>query len=230
MEALRTQLMAMGEAPLRAFNAKLIPTVPAESILGIRIPALRAMAARLLKEEPALRQAFLQSLPHAYLEENLLHALFINQEKAFPDATAWLDAFLPHVDNWAVCDILSPKAWKKSPEEAMPVIEAWLSDPHPYTVRFAMGQLMQLCSKSSFRPAHLSLIQAAITDHYYVMMMASWYYAEVMAHHSETVYAFLQDAALPPFVRRKSIQKALESRKITPSWKESLRSLRETIR
>lgn len=230
MQQIHDHLLSMGEAGMRQFNARLIPTVSPDQILGIRIPHLRTYAVKLGKETPAACDAFLNSLPHRYLEENLLHALLINAIKGFPEATQRLQAFLPHVDNWAVCDILSPRAWKKQPDAALSQIQRWLADAHPYTVRFAMGQLMELFSKERFQPIHLTWIMDAITDHYYVGMMAAWYYAEVMAFHPETVYDFLSIAGLPPFVFRKSIQKALESRKISPEWKDKLRQRRENAR
>lgn len=219
-------LQSMGEESLRQFNARLIPNIPADIILGIRIPALRKMAVELGKGEPETCRAFLSALPHHWLEENLLHALLINQEKGFHKATTLLEQFLPFVDNWAVCDILSPKSWKAAPDEAMLLIRSWLSHTHPYTVRFAMEQLMTLFAKDRFQPDHLHLVKQSITDHYYVGMMAAWYYAEVMSHHPETVYDFLSKEALPAFVWGKSIQKSLESRKVSPEWKASLRSLR----
>ena len=214
-----SRLFAMQDVKYRDFQSKLIPNVPPDLFIGIRTPDLRKYARELYKEEkdPAagsIRQdsfleAFLEDLPHQYFDENQLHAFVISEEKNFDVCIARIERFLPFVDNWATCDQLSPKVFKKNRDALLPCLRKWISSDHTYTVRFAIS------------------VQS---EEYYVRMMIAWYFATALAKQYDAVLPFLEERRLDPWTHNRTIQKAVESYRITPEQKTYLRSLKIPMR
>ena len=178
MTELQKVLFSQQDVGYRDFQSKLIPTVDASSVIGVRVPVLRQTAKVLADSDAAI---FLRSLPHAYYEENMLHAFLLERVKNFDACITELDAFLPFVDNWAVCDSMNPKILGKHKQELLPVIERWLSATHPYTVRFAIKLLMTWFLDADFSPVYLKRVAAVRSDEYYVNMMVAWYFATALA-------------------------------------------------
>ena len=112
------ELFALQDKEYRDFTAKLIPNVDKEKIIGIRVPILRKFAKEFYKNKSAAEE-FLSALPHHYYEENLLHGFLIEQIKDFQSAVEHTEAFLPFVDNWAVCDTFSPKIFQKTSQGSL---------------------------------------------------------------------------------------------------------------
>ena len=222
---IRERLLALNDPDYQAFASGLLPTVDRARIIGVRMPALRRLA-RELRDRPEA-QGFLLALPHHYLEENHLHGLFINDLKDYTAAAAALDRFLPHVDNWATCDLLSPRAFKSHPPDLYPgQIEAWLASPHPFGVRFAIGQMMGLYLDARFEPEMLERVAAIPTEEYYVRMMVAWYFATALAKQPEAALPLIARQALPRWTHNKAIQKAVESYRIPAELKTHLKTLR----
>ncbi len=219
-----SRLQALREEPFAAFQRKLIPTAPPETIIGVRTPALRALARELAGTAEA--EAFLGRLPHAFFDENQLHAFLLGREKDFDRCAARVDAFLPFVDNWATCDQLSPEVFRRHREALLPLIRRWLQAEHPYTVRFAMGLLMQHFLDGAFDPAYPALVAGVRSGEYYVDMMAAWYFATALAKQYDAVLPYLAERRLPPRIHAKANQKALESDRIPPERKAYLKTLR----
>ncbi len=223
--AIRAQLLALSDEKNAAFVAKLLPNVPAERILGGRTPALRALA-KSLDPESSDVQKFLHTLPHVLFEEDQLHAFLISRIRDFDACAAAVREFLPYIGNWATCDQLSPPVFRRKAELLLPDITQWLRTGTEYTVRFAVGMLMQHFLDARFRPEYPEWVLAADPEPYYVYMEQAWYFATALAKQPGHILPYFTEHRLPERVHRKAIQKAIESRRIPDDTKDYLRTLR----
>ena len=221
-----SQLLKMQDKEYSAFQARIIPSVEKEKILGIRTPQLRTLAKSLAKEEDT--ETFLQSLPHKYFEENQLHAFLLSLEKDFNKCISQIENFLPHIDNWATCDQLSPKSFKKEKEKLLPYIKTWIKSEKTYTVRFAIGMLMQYFLDENFCDQYASMVAKIKSDEYYVNMMRAWYFATALAKQYDLVLPYIQQKKLDAWTHNKAIQKSIESYRITDEQKSYLKTLKVT--
>jgi 3-methyladenine DNA glycosylase AlkD len=223
-KALQDRLFAMQDVEYRAFNSKLIPTVDPTVIIGVRTPALRKFAKAYAKEREAAE--FLKILPHKYYEENNLHACLIELMTDYDQVIAALDVFLPYVDNWATCDLLRPKIFKKHLSELLKKIKIWLLDEYchkTYTVRFAVEMLMTFYLDEHFRREYLEWVAAIRSEEYYVNMMIAWFFATALAKQYDAALPYIEQQRLAPWTHNKTIQKACESYRISAEQKEKLR-------
>ena len=223
-EEIVAELFRLQDKKYAAFQAKLIPTIPEDKIIGVRTPELRAFAKELSADEG--KDAFLAALPHQYFEEDQLHAFVISLDKDFDKCVAEVEAFLPFVDNWATCDQLSPKAFKKTPEKLLPHIETWLKSDKVYTVRFGIGMLMQHFLDGRFEPKYADMVAAVKSDEYYINMMIAWYFATALAKQYDAILPYLKGKRLAPWTHNKAIQKSVESYRITDEQKAYLKTLK----
>ena len=227
--AIRETLLTHADGDYKAFQSPLMPTVDPNTVIGVRTPILRRMAKEL--RGTAGGEALMRDLPHAYFEENQLHAFLIEAIPDFTAAVAAVDAFLPYVDNWATCDQLSPKAFKGNFADLLPHIRRWMADPAPYTCRFGLEMLMRYGLQAEFDPVFLAeAAYPAVTgrEHYYVRMMVSWFFATALAYQYEATLPYLAENRLPLWIHNKTIQKACESYRVPPERKADLRALRRT--
>jgi len=206
------------------FQAKLCPGIDRSTIIGVRIPLQRKLAKEIIKLEDT--KAFLEELPHKYYDENILHAVLLSELKDYEECVSRVEAFLPYVDNWAVCDIMSPKVFKKHREELLPVVKSWIASDRVYTSRFGMEMLMSFYLDETFRPEYLELPAAVQSDEYYLQMMQAWFYATALAKQWEATIPYLLDNCLNVWTHNKTIQKAKESYRITKEQKEYLQGLK----
>ena len=225
-ETVRGRLFALRDETNAAFMARLVPTLPPESVLGVRMPDCRALAKELCRM-PDIGE-FLTDLPHRYLDENNLHALILNEEKDCAAAVAAIDAFLPYVDNWATCDALRPKAFKKHPSALPDECRRWMRSGATYTVRFGIEMLMTHYLDEDFRPEYLEDVSIIKNKEYYVNMMIAWYFATALAKQYEAAISYIEQRRLDQWTHNKTIRKAIESCRITEERKAYLRTL--TIR
>ena len=221
---LRQQLFAMADPSYKSFHSALMPTVDPDTVIGIRTPMLRKFAADFAKTENAA--AFLRDLPHRYYEENNLHGFLLEKIRDYDTLIAELNRFLPHINNWATCDLISPKIFPKHREELLEQIRIWVRDEHTYTVRFAVGMLMKFYLDDAFDPAFPELVAKIRSEEYYINMMIAWYFATALAKQYDAILPYLENRRLDPWTHNKTIQKAIESRRITPEQKSLLRSLK----
>jgi 3-methyladenine DNA glycosylase AlkD len=221
----RERLEALADAKNADFVASLTPDVPREKILGVRFPALRALAKQLRGTPEAA--AFLAALPHETFEENNLHAVLLSGIRDYDALLAALDAFLPFVDNWSTCDTLRPAAVKRRPDEFARVIEGYLASERPYTVRFGIEMLMAYYLNEHFDPKQLEKVAAIRSEHYYVHMMQAWYFATALAKQYESTLPILEERRLDRRTHNKTIQKAIESYRVSDEHKAYLKTLRE---
>ena len=226
MEKILDELFSLQDEEYREFNSKLIPTVSKENVIGIRIPVLRKYEKEIRNSEKA--KEFLNSLPHKYTEEYNLHALLLENIKSYEDTIKALNDFLPFVDNWATCDIMSIKIFKKHLDILPGQLDIWLNSSHTYTIRFAIKMYMSYYLDENFDVAYMTKISKIQSDEYYVNMMLSWYFATALAKQYETAIKFLEENKLSQWVHNKTIQKAIESYRITAEQKTYLRTLKRT--
>ena len=223
-DEIRDELFRLQDAKYRDFQRKLIPTVPPEKVIGVRTPALRAMAKQVGKREDI--GAFLEDLPHTYFDENQLHAFILSGMKDYAECLSAVDRFLPYVDNWATCDQLSPKVFRKHKPELLTSVRKWIASGETYTVRFGVGMLMEHFLDGDFDPVYLETVAAIRSEEYYVRMIAAWYFATALAKQYESALPFLEGRRLDVWTHNKTIQKAVESYRITPEQKAFLRGLK----
>lgn len=221
---IRERLFQMQDIGYRDFHARLMPTVDKESVIGVRIPLLRKLAKELFKM-PGIGE-FMQQLPHTYYEENNLHGYLIEQIKDYDTCIREVERFLPYVDNWATCDTMSPKIFKKYREELLGKIRRWLHSDQTYTIRFAIGMLMQFYLDEAFEPEYLQWAAEVTSEEYYVKMMVAWYFATALAKQYDTALPYLRENKLEKWTHNKTIQKAVESNRITADQKTYLRTLK----
>ena len=217
-------LFQLQDKSYRDFQSKLIPTIPVETIIGVRIPAIRKLAKEYGKDPESVE--FLKQLPHTYYDENILHALLVAEIKDYEVCVKEVEHFLPYVDNWAVCDIFSPKVFRKNKDKLIDKIREWTASDHPYTCRFGMGMLMTHFLDEDFRVEYLEIPAAVHSEEYYVNMMIAWFYATALAKQWDATIGYIEDQRLDTWTHNKTIQKARESYRITPEQKEYLKTLK----
>ena len=227
MTSLQERLFAVQDKQYAAFQAKLTPGVPVESFIGIRVPVLRKFAKEFTKETEC--KEFLQQLPHEYYDENMLHGLLISEVKDYEECIRLTDRFLPFVDNWAVCDIMSPKVFAKHKKELLAKIKTWSKSSHVYTCRFGIETLMSHYLDKDFRAEYLEIPASVRSEEYYVKMMVAWFFATALAKQWDQAIPYIEQKRLAPWTHNKTIQKAIESYRITPEQKEYLRTLKIKI-
>ena len=208
----------------RAFQTKLVPNIPPESILGVRTPQLRAIAKEVFQSGE--REAFLRDLPHRYYEENLIHFFVLSMIKDFDRCVGEVEAFLPYVDCWPVSDQAMPKVFCRNHEKLLPYVKKWIATEQVYTARFGIRMLMNEYLGEDFREEYLELVASKRGEDYYLKMMAAWYFATALAKRYEETLPYLEERRLEDWVHKKAIQKALESYRVTDEHKEYLKSLR----
>ena len=224
VDEIRKELLRLQDVQYRDFQSKLIPTTDKNFFIGVRTPALRALAKQLCKREDV--GAFLGDLPHSYFDENQLHAFIISEMRDYEACLREVQRFLPFVDNWATCDQMSPKVFKKHRPELLEPIWDWLKSEHTFTVRFGVGMLMEHFLDDAFDPAYPAAVAAIRSEEYYVRMMVAWYFATALAKQYDAALPFLKERRLDPWTHNKTIQKAIESFRISPETKAYLRTLK----
>ncbi len=225
MESIRERLFALQDPAYRKFGAKLIPTVAKEHIIGVRTPALRALAKEL--DSSAETSAFLKELPHLYFEENQLHAFLLCRIRVFDRCLEEVDRFLPFMDNWATCDQMSPAVFRKNRDALLPHVRRWMADERTYVRRFGIGMLMTHYLDGEFRPEQPGWVAEMRAEEYYVNMMRAWYFATALAKQWDAALPYLERGALDRWTHNMTIRKSVESDRISPERKELLRTLRK---
>ena len=223
-KTVRERLFELRDEGYREFQAALMPTVQKELIIGVRTPALRKFAKELGKTPAA--EEFIKVLPHKYYEENNLHAFLLEGIKDYDECVSEVSRFLPFVDNWATCDMMSPKVFKKHPEHLFEQIKIWLSAKDTYTVRFGLGMLMSRFLDENFRPECLVLAAKIRSEEYYVKMMVAWFFATALAKQYDAALPYIENHRLEQWTHNKAIQKAAESFRVTDEHKAYLKTLK----
>ena len=224
VDEIRKELFKLQDIKYRDFQKKLIPTSDPDSVIGVRTPELRKYAKQLAKEDNIV--VFLNDLPHMYFDENQLHAFIISELKDYMRCIDEVERFLPYVDNWATCDQMSPKVFKKHRQELLERINIWIGSKETYTVRFGIGMLMEHFLDEDFDEKYPEMVADVRSEEYYVNMMIAWYFATALAKQYDAVIPYIEEHRLDVWTHNKTIQKSVESYRITQEQKEYLRSLK----
>ena len=218
------KLYALEDLEYKKLVSKLTPNISMDSIIGVRIPEIRKLA----KENVNTKEAefFLNNLPHKYYDENILHGSLLSEIKDYDKCIEYIDKFLPYIDNWAVCDTLLPKVFKKNTDKLIEKINAWIKDKHIYTVRFAISMLMRLYLDDNYDKKYLNIVSKVKTNEYYLKMMVAWYFATALAKRWDDTIYYLENNKLDTWIHNKTITKACESYRVTNEHKEYLRKLK----
>ena len=223
MENIKRKLFEMQDKKYQEFQSKLLPTIDSKKMIGVRTKELRKYAKRLIKED---YKSFLDELPHNYFDENQLHAFIISEIKDYNECINYIDKFLPYVDNWATCDQLSPKIFKKNKDLLLDKIKEWIKSKDTYTIRFGIRMLMQYYLDDNFKDKYLEWIISIKSNEYYVNMMIAWFFATALAKQYDSVIKVIEEKKLDVWIHNKTIQKAVESYRITNEQKEYLKKLK----
>ncbi len=224
LQEIQKKLFALQDKGYQAFHSRLMPTVPSEKVIGVRTPLLRKLAKQLAGTPEA--ETFLRSVPHAYYEENNLHAFLLEQIRDYGMALAETEKFLPYIDNWATCDCFCPRVFAKHKAELLAPIRRWLDSGEVYTMRFAMNMLMRYYLEEAFRPEYLEWVAGVHSGEYYLNMMRAWYFATALAKQPQAALPWLTEKRLDVWTHNKTIQKAVESYRVPAEMKQRLRALR----
>ena len=225
IEEIRKQLFELQDVEYRDFQSKLIPGTETVAFIGVRTPELRKLAKELSKREDI--GLFLADLPHKFFDENQLHAFVISGTKDYATCLAEVETFLPYVNNWATCDQMSPKVFRKHRGKLLEPVRRWMKSDETYTIRFGIGMLMEHFLDEDFEPEYVQMVAGIRSEEYYVNMMIAWYFATALAKQYETVLPYIEEHRLDSWTHNKTIQKSVESFRISLEQKEHLRSLKE---
>ena len=221
---IREELFSLQDPGYRDFQGALIPSNKDASMIGVRTPELRRLARTYAGREDIAE--FLDDLPHQYFDENQLHAFIISGIKDYEKCVKEVIRFLPYVDNWATCDQMSPKVFRKHRQELAEQAEEWIGSDHTYTVRFGIKMLMDHFLEEEFDLMYPEMVAQVRSEEYYIRMMIAWYFATALAKQYDAVLPFIENRRLDPWTHNKTIQKAVESFRVTPEHKEYLKSLK----
>ena len=221
---IREELFKLQDVSYGDFQAKLTPGIPRELFIGVRVPNVRKLAKMIVKDYDTTE--FLNQLPHKYYDEDMLHGLIVSEIKDYDACIKAVDEFLPYVNNWAVCDIMSPKIFKKNKAVLLDKIREWVSSDKTYTCRFGIEMLMSHYLDDDFRSEYLDIPGSVHSDEYYVKMMVAWFFATALAKKWDVTIKYIEECKLDIWVHNKTIQKACESNRILPEQKDYLRTLK----
>ena len=223
MKEIEKELFKLQDKKYQEMQFKIIPNIDNSTIIGVRTPEIKKLAKELIKGD---YKDFLEELPHKYFDENQLHAFIISEIKDYDECISYINKFLPYIDNWATCDQLSPKVFKKNTDKLLDEIKVWIKSKETYTIRFGIGCLMQYYLDDNFKEEYLNLVSRIKSNEYYVNMMIAWYFATALAKQYDSTIKYIESNKLDIWVHNKTIQKAIESYRITDKQKDYLRKLK----
>ena len=227
MKTFMIEIEKLKDEKYKKFTEKLVPNINGECIIGVSIPKLRALAKKLFKEQKENCELFLKESHHKTLEENILHAFFICEIKDINTTLTYTEKFLPHIDNWILCDVFLPKIFGKYLDIILGKIKMWMCQKKPFTVRFAIELLLKYFLDDAFDVEYLNWVAEIESNEYYVNMMRAWFFAEALVKQQDETLQLLQDNKLPTWVHNKAIQKACESRRISSNFKLELKKMKK---
>ena len=218
------KLIKYKDEEYKHFQEKLVPNISPDLIIGIRTPNLRTLAKDIYYSDQ--KDEFLNNLPHKYYEENLIHFFMISLIKDFDECVNKVEEFLPYVDCWPVSDQSSPIIFKKNHLKLLPYIKKWIDSKHTYTSRFGIRMLMNEFLDGDFKVEYLKIVAEKKGEDYYLKMMIAWYFATALAKQYDATIYYFTNYKLDKWIHNKTIQKALESYRVTQEHKNYLRTLK----
>ncbi len=218
------RLISYQDEKYKDFQSKLVPNIDKKSIIGVRTPQIKNIVKEISNTTEATK--FLQILPHKYYEENLIHFFLISKIKDFDECVKEVEKFLPYINCWPVCDQAAPLVFKKNHDKLLPLIKKWINSNHVYTARFGIRMLMNEFLNDDFNEEYLEWVSSNNGDDYYLKMMVAWFFATALAKQYNTTIKYIENRCLDPWIHKKSIQKAIESYRVSDEHKEYLKKFR----
>lgn len=218
---IRNKLFQQQDKKYKDFQAKLVPDVDPDKIIGVRIPVLRKIAKEAVNENSNIDRCF-------YFEELMVKGLMIGYSKAaLEDKLYELEKFIPLIDNWAVCDSVCSnlKFTKNNKEKVYDFLLPYI-DKGGYQTRFAVVMLMDYFLCDDYIDRVLNTIKSVKSDFYYVNMAIAWALSVAYVKYPEKVKVILENRELPLWVHNKTIQKCCESFRVSLEDKDCLKKLK----
>lgn len=225
MDSIKEKLFKLQDKEYRKIQVKTITNIDPDTIIGVRTPELKKLANEMFKS--GNYKSFIEDLPHKYFDENQLHAFIISKIKDYDECLDAFNKFLPYIDNWATCDQSCPNAFKKNSDKLIKEIKIWIKSKKTYTIRFGISMLMRNYLDDNYKEEYLGLVSKIRSKEYYVNMMIAWFFATALAKRYDDTIKYIENEKLDIWTHNKTIQKAIESYRITPKQKEYLRSLKK---
>lgn len=229
------QLQSVKDNKYRDFMSKLVPNIDKSHVMGVRAAEIKNLA-KSLKNSPNDAEKFMHTLPHFWLEENLLHAVLITQIKDYKQCLDEMKLFLPYADNWAITDTMISRTRLRNTfaghyDDLHCKIVEWLKSRHAYTIRFAIGLLMNFFLENEhFQKQDFAMVAKVKHQDYYVKMMVAWYFATALSQRYDETLDFLQQEKTDDWTFNKIIQKAIESYRLNEGQKNKLKLIRKKLR
>ena len=220
MDSIKEKLFKLQDKKYQELQSKIIPNIDSSTIIGVRTPEIKKLAKEVVKGD---YKPFLEELPHKYYDENQLHAFIISEIKDYDECIKYINEFLPYIDNWATCDTLIPKVFKKNTDKLIIEVKKWIKSKDTYTIRYGIGTLMRFYLNDEFKEEYLELVSKIKSNEYYVNMMIAWFFATSLAKQYDSTIKYIESNKLDTWVHNKTIQKAIESYRITDKQKDYLR-------
>lgn len=224
LNQIKKNLFKYQDKKYQKFESSLIPNVEKKLIIGVKTPILKNMAKEIIKAD--LSDKYIKMLPHKYFEENQIHSFIISESKDFDECIKNINNFLKYVDNWATCDQLCPKIFKKNKNQLLIHIKKWINIKKTYYIRFGIKMLMSHFLDEDFDKKYLKIVSSIQSDEYYVNMMIAWYFATALAKQYDDTIVYLEKYKLSPWVHNQTIKKAIESYRVSEKNKKYLKSLK----
>ena len=218
------RLLSYQDEKYKEFQSKLVPNIDKSTIIGVRTPQIRKITKEIFGTAEAT--IFLQTLPHQYYEENLIHFFLISKIKDFDECVKEVERFLPYINCWSVCDQATPLVFKKNHDKLLPLVKKWINSNHVYTARFGMRMLMNEFLNDDFKEEYLEWVSSKNGNDYYLKMMISWFFATALAKQYNATIKYIENRCLDPWIHQKTIQKSLESYRVSDENKEYLKKFR----
>ena len=218
------RLLSYQDETYKEFQSKLVPNINKETIIGVRTPQIRSIVKEIFGTEEA--NIFLKTLPHQYYEENLVHIFLVSKIKDYDECVKKIERFLPYIDCWPVCDQATPLVFKKNHDKLLPYIKKWIKSNKVYTARFGIRMLMNEFLNDDFKEEYLELVSSKKGEDYYLKMMIAWFFATALAKQYNATIKYIENKCLDPWIHKKTIQKAIESYRVSDEHKEYLKTFR----
>lgn len=219
---IRKMLLDLKDEEYRKFTLKLIPNIEENKVIGVRAPKLREIVKKELKNIESKEKYLNQLTEFKYFEEYNIYMYILEKENDLEKAIYRIKEILPFIDNWATCDISSPKVFKKYPKEVYRFAKECINSDKPYIKRYGIGLLL---SNRLYDCTDL-VINSEDNDEYYVKMVKAWYLSMALVYNYEKTIKYFEEKKIDKWVHNKALQKAIESRQIDINVKEYLRKLK----
>lgn len=219
-------IQEQADSGYREFHSNLVPGKEQELILGVRMPKLREIGRWIARGN---WREFLKENTHHFYEESMLHGIVLGLGRM--DYEEWIRqirAFLPYVDNWAVCDCFCSglKQVKQYQEPFWQQIDAYINSGEPWTIRVGLVLMLDHYLQDSYAEQVLERCDQVLSPHYYVRMAQAWLVSTAYAKYPELTHDYLMRCNLDDWTYNKALQKARESYRVSAERKELLKQMK----